>query len=370
MMEELMDTASGPLAGLRVIELAAVGPGPHAAMMLADMGADVVRIDRPGGEQLGIPDASDPMLRGRRRVDADLKAPAGLETLRKLVERADVLLEGYRPGVAERLGVGPDDLLAINPRLVYARATGWGQDGPFAHRGGHDINYLSLTGALNALGRQDDCPPPPLNFVGDYGGGSMLLLAGVLAASWNAARTGEGQVVDAAMVDGVVTLSQKIWSLLAQDRWVDDRESNFIDGHAPWYRTYRCADGKFMAVGAVEAKFYANLLAGLGLAAGELPGQRDTSGWPLLTKRIGGAFAERPRDEWAPIFADLDACATPVLSWGEAPHHPHVAERASIVQAHGADQAAPAPCFSRTPAELPEPLRDPVPVDDVLASWA
>jgi alpha-methylacyl-CoA racemase len=362
-------TEHGPLSGLKVIELAAVGPGPHAGMFLADYGADVVRIDRPGGEQLGRPDATDPMLRGRRRVEANLKCDEGKQTLFRLVEHADVLLEGYRPGVAERLGVGPADLHAINPKLVYARATGWGQQGPYANWGGHDINYLSLTGALNALGRRDECPPPPLNLVGDYGGGSMLLLTGLLAAVWHAERTGQGQVVDAAMVDGVVSLSQKIWSFLAQDRWTDERDNNMIDGHAPWYRTYRCADGKFMAVGAVEAKFYANLLLGLGLDAADLPAQRDESGYPELTKRIEDAFATRTRDEWAAIFDELDACTTPVLSWGEAPHHPQIAERASIVHAHGAYQAAPAPRFSGTPLDLPEPMQDPIPVDDVLKGW-
>jgi alpha-methylacyl-CoA racemase len=281
-----------------------------------------------------------------------------------------VLVEGYRPGVAERLGVGPADLHAVNPRLVYARATGWGQEGPYAHLGGHDINYMSLTGALHAIGRADECPPPPLNMVGDYGGGSMLLITGLLAALWHAERTGQGQVVDAAMVDGVVTLTQKIWSFFAQDRWVDERASNMIDGHAPWYRTYRCADGRFMAVGAVEAKFYANLLTGLGLAAEELPAQRDVDGYPHLTKRFEEAFAARTRDEWAAVFDGLDACTTPVLSWAEAPHHPQIAERASIVHAHGAYQTAPAPRFSATPAALPAPMADPVPADDILEGWA
>lgn len=364
-----MSTDNGPLAGLKVVELAAVGPGPHAGMVLADLGADIVRIDRPGGEQLGRPDASDPMLRGRRRVGANLKTEEGRQTLFRLVEHADVLLEGYRPGVAERLGVGPDELLSVNPRLVYARATGWGQEGPLADRGGHDLNYLSLTGALHAIGRRDECPPPPLNLVGDYGGGSMLLLAGVLAGLWHAQRTGRGQVVDAAMVDGVVSLSQKIWSLLAQDRWVDARESNFIDGHAPYYRTYRCADGGFMAVAAIEGKFYAQLLQGLGLDPSEVPDREDRHVWGQLAARFEEAFAARPRAEWEKIFADLDACTTPVLSWGEAPQHPQIAERGSIVHAHGAYQAAPAPRFSRTPAVLPEPMADPVPLDEVLADW-
>lgn len=360
---------AGPLAGLRVVELAGVGPGPHAAMILADLGADVVRIDRPGGQQLGRPDASDPMLRGRRRVDANLKTESGRETLLRLVRHADVLLEGYRPGVAERLGVGPAECLAVNPRLVYARATGWGQTGPLAQRGGHDINYMSVTGALNAIGRAGECPPPPLNLVGDYGGGSMLLLAGVLAALWHAGRSGQGQVVDAAMVDGVSLLSQKIWSWMAQGLWTDEREANFIDGHAPWYRTYACADGKFMAVAAIESQFYAEFLRGLGLDGEALPAQRDPRGYPVLAKRFEKVFATRTRDEWAEVFAGLDACTTPVLSWHEAPHHPHLAGRQTIVTANGATQVAPAPRFSRTPARLPAPMSDPVDVDDVLTGW-
>jgi alpha-methylacyl-CoA racemase len=365
-----MADEQGPLAGLRVIELAAVGPGPHAGMILADLGADVVRIDRPGGTQLGRPDASDPMLRGRRRVTANLKTEAGRDTVLRLVRRADVLMEGYRPGVAERLGVGPDVCLDLNPRLVYARATGWGQTGPLAQRGGHDINYMSVTGALNAIGRRGECPPPPLNLVGDYGGGSMLLLAGLLAALWNAQRSGHGQVVDAAMVDGVSLLSQKVWSWLAQGLWTDEREANFIDGHAPWYRTYACADGKFMAVAAIEPQFYQQLLTGLGLAAGELPPQRDPAGYPVLAKRFEAVFASRTRDEWAAIFAGLDACTTPVLSWSEAPSHPQLAERATMVTAHGVTQVAPVPRFSRTQTQLPAPMSDPEPVEDVLAAWS
>ena len=222
---------------------------------------------------------------------------------------------------------------------------------------------------LNALGRRDECPPPTLNLVGDYGGGSMLLLAGVLAAVWHAQRTGRGQVVDAAMVDGVVSLSQKVWSLLAQDRWADEREANFIDGAAPFYRTYRCADGRFMAVGAIEATFYAQMLRGLGLAEEPLPDRSDKAAWPALAARLEQAFLTRPRDGWAKVFAELDACATPVLSWGEAPHHPQIAERGSVAHAHGAYQAAPAPRFSATPTRLPEPLQDPVPVDAVIADW-
>src|SRR5690606_27047603 len=252
-----MSTATGPLAGLKVVELAGIGPGPHAAMVLADLGADVVRVDRPsGGLQLGDP-AVDPTLRGRRRVSADLKDPAGRETVLRLVEHADVLLEGYRPGVTERLGVGPADCHARNPRLVYGRMTGWGQDGPLAPRAGHDINYIALTGALHAIGRAGDRPVPPLNLVGDFGRGPLVVLVGVLAALWEAQRSGRGQVVDAAMVDGSSLLVQMVWGMLAQDMWRDERGSNLLDGHAPFYDTYTCADGRHVAVGALEPQFYA-----------------------------------------------------------------------------------------------------------------
>jgi alpha-methylacyl-CoA racemase len=360
---------SGPLAGLRVVELAGIGPGPHAAMILADLGADVVRVDRPsGGLQLGSAEA-DPTLRGRRRVAADLKDVAGRETVLRLVEKADVLLEGYRPGVTERLGVGPADCHARNPRLVYGRMTGWGQDGPMAPRAGHDINYISLTGALHAIGREDGRPVPPLNLVGDFGGGSMLLVVGVLAALWEAQRSGEGQVVDAAMVDGVSVLAQMVWSMLGQKLWQDRRDANLLDGHAPFYDTYTCADGGHVAVGALEPQFYAALLAGLGLDPAGLPHQYDPAGWPTLRARFTEAFAGRTRDEWAAVFADTDACVTPVLSFAEAAAHPHLTARSTIVERDGTPQAAPAPRFSRTAPELPAPPREPEDVDDVLADW-
>jgi alpha-methylacyl-CoA racemase len=362
---------SGPLAGLKVVELAGIGPGPHAAMILADLGADVVRVDRPsGGLQLGSADAPDPTLRGRRRVAADLKDPAGRETVLRLVERADVLLEGYRPGVTERLGVGPDDCLARNARLVYGRMTGWGQDGPLAQRAGHDINYISLTGALHAIGRAGERPVPPLNLVGDFGGGSMLLVVGVLAALWEAQRSGQGQVVDAAMVDGASLLAQMVWALLGQKLWTDGRDSNLLDGHAPFYDTYTCADGRHVAVGALEPQFYAALLAGLDVDAAELPAQYDPAGWPALRARFTEVFAGRTRDEWAAVFADTDACVTPVLAWGEVAAHPHLAARATIVAPDGVAQAAPAPRFSRTAPELPTPAAEPESVETVLADWA
>jgi alpha-methylacyl-CoA racemase len=358
------------LHGLKVVELAGIGPGPHAAMILADLGADVVRVDRPGGLRLGDESLPDPTLRGRRRVAADLKDPAGRETVLRLVERADVLLEGYRPGVTERLGVGPAECHARNPRLVYGRMTGWGQDGPMAARAGHDINYISLTGALHAIGRPGERPVPPLNLVGDFGGGSMLLVVGVLAALWEAQRSGEGQVVDAAMVDGASLLSQMFWGFLAHKIWVDEPGVNLLDGGAPFYDTYTCADGRHVAVGAIEPQFYAALLAGLGLADADLPAQHDREHWPQLKERFAAVFATRTRDEWAAAFAGTDACVTPVLAFGEVAAHPHVAARGTVVERDGIAQAAPAPRFSRTPAETPERAREPEPVESVLADWS
>jgi alpha-methylacyl-CoA racemase len=367
----VVENGTGPLAGLKVVELAGIGPGPHAAMILADLGASVVRVDRPsGGLQLGQPGAPEPTLRGRRRVAADLKNPAGRETVLRLVERADVLLEGYRPGVTERLGVGPADCHARNPRLVYGRMTGWGQDGPLAARAGHDINYISLTGALHAIGRAGERPVPPLNLVGDFGGGSMLLVVGVLAALWEAQRSGKGQVVDAAMVDGASLLVQMMWGMRGQGRWSDRREENMLDGHAPFYDTYTCSDGRHVAVGALEPQFYAALLAGLGLDSEELPDQLDRAGWPALRARFTEVFATRTRDEWAEAFAGTDACVTPVLAFGEVPAHPHLAARATIVERDGVPQAAPAPRFSRTQTTVPGAPGSPEPVEQVLADWS
>ncbi|MEQ3550520.1 CaiB/BaiF CoA-transferase family protein [Pseudonocardia nematodicida] len=365
-----MARGRGPLAGLKVVELAGLGPGPHAAMMLGDLGADVVRIDRPsGGLTIGSDDVPDPTSRGRRAVVADLKDPAGRETVLRLAERADVLIEGYRPGVAERLGVGPDECQARNPRLVYGRMTGWGQEGPLAARAGHDINYLSLTGALHAIGRSGERPVPPLNLVGDFGGGSMLLVVGVLAALWEARASGRGQVVDAAMVDGVSALNQMFWSLLARGAWTDERDANLLDGHAPFYDTYTCADGRHVAVGALEPQFYAELISGLGLRADELGPQYDRAGWPAMRARFTEVFATRTRDEWAETFAGTDACTTPVLSFAEAAEHPHLATRDTIVTADGVRQAAPAPRFSRSTTGTATAPGAPEDVETVLADW-
>ncbi|MCE0762581.1 CoA transferase [Pseudonocardia kujensis] len=364
-----MGTRSGPLAGVRVVELAGIGPGPHAAMILGDLGAEVVRIDRPGGLKIG--GDADPTLRGRRRVAADLKTPEGRETVLKLVEKADVLLEGYRPGVTERLGVGPADCHARNPKLVYGRMTGWGQDGPMAERAGHDINYISLTGALHAIGRGDgERPVPPLNLVGDFGGGSMLLVIGVLAALYEARGSGEGQVVDTAMVDGASLLVQMVWGMLAQKFWQDAPASNMLDGYAPFYDTYTCADGRFMAVGAIEPQFYAELLKGLEIDPADLPAQMDIPSWPAIKARFAEVFKTRTRDEWTAIFDGTDACTTPVLAFGEVAQHPHIAARSTIVSPEDTPQAAPAPRFSRTPTAVPGRPAEPESVDRILADWS
>lgn len=364
---------AGPLRGLRVIELAALGPAPHAAMLLADLGADVVRVDRPTAAKsvLSLPGgARDQMLRGRRSVILDLKAPAGRETLLRLVERADVLIEGMRPGVMERLGLGPAEAQARNPRLVYARMTGWGQHGPLAHRAGHDINYIALSGVLHAIGTAGGKPVLPLNLVGDFGGGSMFLVVGVLAALWERERSGLGQVIDAAMVDGVSVLAQMVWSLRACGLWSDQRGSNLLDSGAPFYDTYACADGRYIAVGALEPQFYTALLRGLGLNAAELPAQFDQAGWPVLRQRFTEVFATRTRDEWVAVFEGTDACVTPVLSFAEVPAHPHIAARGTITTLGAVPQAAPAPRFSRTvpgpPSPPPQPGAD---TTAVLADW-
>jgi alpha-methylacyl-CoA racemase len=359
---------TGPLTGLRVVELAGMGPAPHAAMLLADLGADVVRVERPAGVPSG--QAPDQMLRGRTRVEADLKEPVDLERVQALIGCADVLLEGFRPGVAERLGLGPAECFGRNPRLVYGRMTGWGQDGPLAARAGHDINYLSLTGALHAVGRAGERPVPPLNLVADFGGGSMLLLTGVLAALWERERSGHGQVVDAAMVDGVGVLLQTAWSLRGAGAWSDERGRNLLDGGAPFYDTYECADGRYVAVGALEERFYEQLLDGLGLAGATLPDRDDPANWPALRERLSTVLASRTRDEWARAFEGTDACVTPVLRFDEVAGHPHTAARGGIVELDGVQQAAPAPRFSRTAPEPPTaPAAAPVPADAVLARW-
>lgn len=362
---------AGPLAGLRVVELAGIGPCPHAAMLLADLGADVVRVERPGGDAtVLLPPERDFVLRNRRSIAADLKTPEGLELVRSLVRRADVLLEGFRPGVTARLGIGPEDCLRLNPRLVYASVTGWGQDGPLAQRAGHDINFLALSGVLHSIGRAGGPPVPPINLVGDLGGGSLFMVLGVLAALFERERSGLGQVVDAAILDGSSVLMQMVWGLRAAGLWSMKRGTNVVDTGAPFYDTYECKDGRYVAVGAVEPAFYRQLLAGLGLDGETLPEQFDRSGWPILRKRLAEVFLTRTRDEWAAVFEDTDACVSPVLDLDEAARHPQMAARATVADPGGGRQAMPAPRFSRSRPDAPR--NPPVPGSDtaeVLADW-
>ncbi len=366
-MADTPGTSRGPLQGVRVVELAGIGPGPHAAMVLADLGADVVRVERPG--PIGGAGDRDVTLRGRRWVRADLKDGGDRRRVLALVERADVLIEGFRPGVAERLGVGPDECLARNPALVYGRMTGWGQDGPMALHAGHDLNYLSVTGALAAMGRPGEPPAPPLNLVADYGGGSMLLLVGVLAALVERQRSGLGQVVDAAMVDGVSLLAQLVWSMRSMGAWSGPRGGNLLDGGAPFYDCYACADGRFVAVAALEPPFYAALLRGLGLDGVDLPAQYDPSGWSRLRDVFSETLATRTRDEWADVFDGTDACVTPVLTWDEAAANGHLVHRGTLVEVGGVVQAAPAPRFSRTGPPSVAAVRVGDDTEDVLAAW-
>ncbi len=345
---------AGPLAGLRVIELAGIGPAPFCAMLLADMGAEVVRIDRREAIDLGLPGRQDPkfdiLLRGRRSAAVDLKSAAGRDVVLRLVERADVLIEGFRPGVMERLGLGPDVCLARNRRLVYGRMTGYGQEGPLASAAGHDINYIALSGALAGIGPAAGPPVPPLNLVGDFGGGAMFLAFGVLAALLEAAKSGRGQVVDAAMVDGAAYLASMFFGLVAAGRWREERGANAVDGGAPWYGAYATKDGGYMSVGAIEGRFYAELLDKLGLAGADLPKQHDRAGWPRLKAKFAEVFASRTRAEWEAIFAGSDACAAPVLTMSEALQHPYNRERSVFIERDGVPQPAPAPRFSRTVA--------------------
>lgn len=360
---------SGPLSGVRVVELAGIGPGPFAAMLLADLGADVVRVDRPGGQGLGIDPAYDITNRNKRSVLVDLKAPDGPARVLDLAARADVLIEGYRPGVAERLGVGPADCHARNPRLVYGRMTGWGQDGPLAQRAGHDVAYIAVTGTLGMIGRPDEPPAVPANLLGDYAGGSLYLVVGVLAALHHARATGAGQVVDAAIVDGTAHLSAMIHGMLAAGGWQDRRAANLLDGGCPYYGTYETADGGHMAVGALEGRFYAEFLRLLGLDD-LAPAHQDWTRWEELRERVAARFKSRTRDEWTAVFEDSDACVAPVLSLREAPRHPHLAARGTFTDHGGITQPAPAPRFSATPTGIRSgPARPGADTGTVARDW-
>ncbi|WP_242886088.1 CaiB/BaiF CoA transferase family protein [Actinomadura litoris] len=341
----------GPLAGVRVVELAGIGPAPFAAMLLADLGADVIRIDRVSAVGDAATGGTDFTNRGKRSVAVDLKSARGRDVVLRLAERSDVLLEGFRPGVTERLGIGPDDCLDRNPALVYGRMTGWGQEGPLARSAGHDIGYIAITGALHAIGRADGPPQVPLNLLGDFAGGSMYLVTGVLAALLEARTSGRGQVVDAAIVDGTAHLSTFTHSFLAAGLWEDRRGVNLLDTGAPWYDVYETADGRYMAVGALEPQFYAEFVRGLGLDPEDLPSRDDRAGWPGLRDRFAAAFRTRTRDEWAAIFLPGDGCVAPVLSMEEAKAHPYNASREVFPEIAGHRQPAPAPRFSRTVPE-------------------
>ncbi|MEX1210680.1 MAG: CaiB/BaiF CoA-transferase family protein [Candidatus Nanopelagicales bacterium] len=344
---------SGPLAGMRFVEMAGIGPVPFAAMVLADLGAEGIRIESPRpGLTLGDP-MRDTTRRGRTGVVVDVRQEAGRELVLDLVAESHVLIEGFRPGVMERLGLSPEVCLARRPSLVYGRMTGWGQDGPWARTAGHDLDYIAVAGVLAHIGRRDQPPTPPLNLVGDYGGGAMLLLVGVLAALWHAERTGEGQAVDAAMVDGAVLLMSLFHSMSAIGMWREEAGVNLLDSGTPFYDAYRTSDGKWIAIGCLEPQFYAEWLRLAGLDGEDLPAQFDIAGWPVLRERFAHVVATRTRDDWAALADGTDACVAPVLTMSEAPQHPHLAARGTFAEVDGIMQAAPAPRFSRTPADAP-----------------
>ncbi len=337
--------ASGPLVGVKIVEFAGIGPGPFCGMLLADLGADVVRIDRAESAGRGHPDLAN---RGKRSIAVDLKKPEGVEAALSLIEKADGLLEGFRPGVMERLGVGPDVALERNPRLVYGRMTGWGQTGPWSQMAGHDIDYIALTGALHTMGRKDEPPAPPLNLVGDFGGGALYLAFGLLAGIIEAKSSGKGQVVDCAMIDGAASLMTMFFNMKAVGMWSAERDSNLLDGGAHFYDTYTCADGKWLAVGSIEPQFHAELVKGLGLPADTFGMYMDRAKWPEFSQRIADVVKTKTRDEWMKVFDGTDACVAPVLSMDEAPKHPHNAERKTFVESFGVVQPNAAPRFSRT----------------------
>ena len=350
----------GPLAGFRIIEMAGIGPAPFAAMLFADMGAEVVRVDRRETTDLGIPGREpkfDVLHRGRRSIAVDVKAEGGRDVVKRLVVKADAVIEGFRPGVMERLGLGPDVLMQINPKLVFGRMTGFGQDGPLAQAAGHDINYIALAGVLHAIGRKGEAPLPPLNLVGDFGGGGMFLAFGVVCALLEAQRSGKGQVVDAAMVDGSATLMALMYGMFSHGGWKDERGVNVLDTGAPWYNTYETKDGKWLAVGAIEKRFYEEFIERLGLQMNDLPKQHDRQGWPDLRRRFTDIIKSKTRAEWERIFEGSDACVAPILSLAEVADHPHNAARSTFAKRDGVLQPAPAPRFSRTVPEMGAPPR-------------
>ncbi|MCH8132745.1 MAG: CoA transferase [Myxococcales bacterium] len=348
---------AGPLSGIKILEFQGIGPGPFCTMMLSDMGADVVRIDRAQNVEAGSPlsFSFDFLARGRRSVGVDLKSGEGVESCLRMIEQADVLLEGFRPGVMERLGLGPDVCLARNPRLVYGRMTGWGQEGPLANVAGHDINYIALAGALAHIGRKGEPPVPPLNLVGDFGGGGMLLAFGVVCALVERSVSGQGQVVDAAMVDGVAALMSIIHGAQQTGWWSEERGVNMLDTGAHFYEVYETKDGRYVSIGSIEPQFYAVLIEKLGLAGEELPSQNDRSQWPAMKERFKALFQQKTRDEWCEIMEGTDICFAPVLTMTECREHPHIKARNTFVEAYGAPQAAPAPRYSRSQCEIQGP---------------
>lgn len=356
---------TGPLTGCRIVEFDAIGPVPLAGMILSDLGADIVRIERPdrkGAERPG----DTVLLRGRTRVELDLKNSQQREKALELVAASDGLIEGARPGVMERLGLGPDDCLARNPKLAYGRMTGWGQSGPLSHAAGHDINYIAITGALGAMGKEGEPPTPPLNLVGDYGGGTMFLCLGVISAILSARETGEGQVIDAAMTDGVSVLMSMFYAFEKSGFWKEERGANLIDGGAPYYRCYECADGKYIAVGALEPQFYSLLLEKLSLDASAYP-QHDKARWPALADALTDKFSSKTRDEWAALFEGSDACVAPVLTMSEAPAHAQNAARQTFAERDGVQQPRPAPRFSQTPGRIGEAKF--IGIDEAIDRW-
>lgn len=354
----------GPLQGIKVVELSGIGPAPFCAMVLADLGADVVRIVRPG---TGV-DAADVLSRNRPTVELDIRSEDGRATVLALAAKADILIEGFRPGVMEKNGLGPEVCHASNPRLIYGRMTGWGQSGPLAQAAGHDLNYIAITGVLHSIGRRDETPPPPVNFIGDFGGGGMLLLVGVLAALHEVAKSGVGQVIDAAMSDGTTLLASFIHGLRGMGHWGTERGANLLDGAAPFYDTYRCADGRFVAIGAIEPQFYRLLRERCGLEGSLFDEQMNVASWPAQKQVLAGLIATRTREEWCALLEGSDACFAPVLDWDEAPLHAHNRARETFINVEGITHPAPAPRFSRTAAGVPKAAYSAAP-GDVLRRW-